>query len=134
MRATTPAQARAIADLASEAIRALNHATLSADGCPGLDYPSDAYHLIGALHQLTGRLPQLFGQLSAYLQRELQHDRVAVDGGPFAADPFGAIGTACAELEGQATAAARRLSAALDAAQQAIAFASYAPPNGAPGS
>jgi hypothetical protein len=133
MRVTTPTEARAIADLASEAIRALNHATLYADGCPGLEYPSDAYQLVGAMHQLATRLPQLFEQLSAYLQRELQHERIAIDCGPFAADPLGAIGTACAELEGDATTAARRLSSALDTAQQAIAFASYAPPDGAAG-
>lgn len=116
------ADACRIADDASEAIRALNHATLPADGCPGLQYPSDAYVLLGALAQLAQRLPQLLEQISAFLQRELQLDLVTVDGGKFAGDPLAAIGTACHQLEGGASQAARRLADALDAAQQALAF------------
>lgn len=124
MRPATPSETRMIADNASEAIRALIHATLPADRSPGLRYPADACYLLGALQQLSSRIPQLLGQLSVFLQQQLQHDLVVVDEGPFVGDPIGSIGTACTELEGPATRAARRLAATLDAAQQAIAFAS----------
>lgn len=120
----TPAVARAIADSASEAIRALNHATLPADGFTGLEHPSDVYHLLGAVHQLAIRLPQLLTQASAFLQRQLQYDAIAVDDGPFAGDPLGAVGTASYALEGAATSAAQRLAAAVDYAHEAIAFTS----------
>jgi hypothetical protein len=126
MYTTTPAEARAIADDASEAIRALNHATHPADLCPGLQYPADAYHVLGSLHELAYRLPQLFAQISTFLQRQLQHDLVAVDGGEHMGDSLGAIGTASHQLEAPAAQAAHRLADMLDAAQQAIAFASHA--------
>ena len=125
MHTTTPAEARALADDASEAIRALNHATHPADWCPGLLHPADAYAVLGALHELVYRLPQLFAHISAFLQRLLQHDVIAIDGGDYVDDSLGAIGTASNELEGPATEAARRMAVALDAARQAIAFATY---------
>lgn len=116
--------ARTMADDASEAIRALNHATLPADGYPALGYSSDAYYLLGALAELARRLPQLLEQISAFLQRQLQLDLVMVDGGEFAGDPLAAIGTACHELEDRARHSARCLADALGAAQQAVAFTS----------
>lgn len=119
----TPDDARALANQASEAIRVLNHATLPANGCPGLSSPSDAYRMVGTLAELASRMPQLLEQVSAFLQRQLQLDRVAVDHGAFAGDPFGAICTASDALERCATADARRLAKALDVAQQAVAFA-----------
>jgi hypothetical protein len=120
----TPADARTIADSASEAIRVLNHATLPADGFTGLEYSSDVYHLLGAMQQLAARLPQVLVQTSAFLQRELQYDVITVDDGPFAGDPLGAVGTASHALEGAATRAAQMLAAALKSAHEAIAFAS----------
>ncbi|MCW2597572.1 MAG: hypothetical protein JWP39_3460 [Jatrophihabitans sp.] len=95
----TPEDARALADDASQTIRALNLATLPADGCPGLVHPTDAFDVIGALAELARRLPQLLEQVSAFLQRQLQFDLVAVDDGDFAGDPLGAIGTAAHALE-----------------------------------
>lgn len=120
----SPAETREIADEAAEAIRALCHATLPADGFPGLEYPVDAYHVLGSLELLASRLPQLLTQLAAFLQRELQADLVTIAGGEFYGDPLGAIGTASEELEGVAVQTARQLAEAIDAAQQAIAFAS----------
>jgi hypothetical protein len=79
----TPNDTRALANGASEAIRALNHATLPADDHPGLKYPSDAYDLLSALYELSGHLPQLLEQISAFLLREVQFDVVAIDGGTF---------------------------------------------------
>jgi hypothetical protein len=124
----TPDAARAVADSASEAIRALNHATLPADGYPGLQYPADAYYLLGALNQLVTRIPQLLEQTSAFLQRQLQFDLVTVDCGEFASDALGAIGTASHELERSAIPALRTLSDAINGAYEAIAFASSTDP------
>lgn len=119
----TPAATQRLADNAAEAIRALNHATLPADGFPGLQHPCDAYYLLGALQQLAFRLPQLLAQLSAYLQRELQYDAIAFADGPFIGDPFGAVGTASHALEDIAVRAARTLATAVNTAHEAIAFA-----------
>ena len=124
MRITTGTETRAIADNASEAIRALIRATHPAGGLAGLEYPADVYHVLGALSELASRLPQLFQQLSVFLQQRLQHDTIDIDGGEFVGDPFGAVGTATHALEGDAIANARRLADALDVAHQATAFAS----------
>lgn len=118
----TPEQARDLAREASEAIRLLNHATLPADDWPGLNSPADAFDVLGALAELTCRLPQLLGQVSAFLQRQLQFDLLIVDDGTFAGDALGAVGTATNELESPAIDAARRLGCALMRAQQSIAF------------
>jgi hypothetical protein len=127
-RPVTPPQARVLADQASDAIRALNHATFPAAGFPCLQYPSDAYVLLGSIAELAARLPQLFMQVSAFLQRQLQQDFVAIDDGKYYADAFGAIATASHELEGPAATAARRLAITVDTAKQAIAFATYTGP------
>jgi hypothetical protein len=119
----TPKGARALADEASEAIRALNHATLPADGAPALSYPADAYYLLGTLQQLAGRLSQLLEQIFAFLQRQLQLDAITINDGEFAGDSLGAIGTASDELQNRGTRAARVLASAIGAAQQAMAFA-----------
>jgi hypothetical protein len=118
----SPAHARIAADTASEAIRALNHATQPADGFPGLSSTVDAYRLLGALQELADRMPQLLEQISAYLQRQLQLGLVDVDDGPHIGDPLTAIGTASNALEGQAIVGATRLAAALELAHQTIAW------------
>jgi hypothetical protein len=126
---STPESARALADDAGEAIRALNHATLPADGYPALQYPADAYYLLSPLQQLAGRMPQLLEQIAAFLQRQLQLDVITIADGEFAGDPLAAIGTAGNALELEAARAACALAAAIDTAVQAIAFASYTGPN-----
>lgn len=126
MHTITPAETRALADDASDAIRALNHATHPADRCPGLQHPADAYDLLATLHELATRLPQLFAQISAFLLRQLQDDVITIDGGEHADDPLAAIGTATHQLSCPATEAAQRLARALKDAQEAIAFASFA--------
>lgn len=122
------AQARVLADAASEAIRALNHATLPGNGFLALCYPCDAYDMLDALQQLAGRLPQLLAQISVFLRRQLQHDVIAIDGGEHRGDPLAAIATATSELEQGAVVAALRLAACLGAAHEAIAFAAYTGP------
>ncbi len=52
---------------AAERIRAANHATFSRRPVPGLATGSDAYDVVGALHQLASRLPQLCDQVAAVL-------------------------------------------------------------------
>ena len=121
----TPDDVRRLALEASEAIRVLNHATMPANGCPGLAYPSDAYTVVGALAELAGRLPQLLEQTSVFLQRQLQFDLIDVDGGEFAGDPLGAVGTASHALESCAARSAQHVAGALMRAQQAIAFATF---------
>jgi len=127
--ADSPAEALALARAANEAIRSLNHATGDATDCPALRHPSDAYRLIAELGQLAGRLPQLLTQISAFLQRQLQHGLVSVEGGEHVGDPFGAVGTASHQLEGPACRAARSLARSLDTGREAIAFASSNSPN-----
>ncbi len=52
---------------AAERIRAANHATLTQAPMPGLAAGTDVYDTVGALYQLTSRLPQLCAQLAAIL-------------------------------------------------------------------
>lgn len=64
----SPDYTRDVGNLLAEAVRVLNYATLSE--CPGLDYPGDAYSLLGALYTATMRLPQLFDQVAAFLRAQ----------------------------------------------------------------
>src|SRR5258707_15858738 len=61
----------------AEAARVLNYATMP--GAGGLDYPGDAYSLLGALYTATERLPQLFGQLTAFLAGQRDAGKLADD-------------------------------------------------------
>ncbi|NED60209.1 hypothetical protein G3I15_04625, partial [Streptomyces sp. SID10244] len=72
----TPAQ---LADDAAEAIRALNHATLS--GRPGWEYPADAYSVVGNLGTLVMRLPQVLEQLTEFVEQLHADGHVKADGG-----------------------------------------------------
>lgn len=67
-RAPTPAGA---AEGAAEALRTLNHLTLTAPtpGVPGWEDVGDIYRVLGELRVLTDRLPQACDQLAAGLQR-----------------------------------------------------------------
>ncbi|HUK71981.1 MAG TPA: hypothetical protein VLW50_24975 [Streptosporangiaceae bacterium] len=69
-------QPRDLADRAAESIRALNHLTPDA-----LEYPGDLYDVIARLKVMAQRLPQLFGQLSAWLELEYAAGRIAHDSG-----------------------------------------------------
>jgi hypothetical protein len=72
---------------------------------------------------MSSRLPQLFEQMAAFLERQLQFDLVRVDGGEFDGDPLGAIGTTSHALMNGAVPSAQRTAGALMRAQQALAFA-----------
>lgn len=66
------------AQAAAQAVRDLNHATLSGTG---YEYPADVYDVVGALALLTTRLPQAIGQAMAWLEREHAAGRVGHDRG-----------------------------------------------------
>jgi hypothetical protein len=58
----TPAQ---LADQAAEAIRAINHLTMSRRN--GWEYPGDAYSVVGNLSQMAMMLPQALDQIGALI-------------------------------------------------------------------
>jgi len=64
----TPARA---AEVAAEALRAVNHLTLAAPSTrtPGWSDVGDVYRLLGELRAIADRLPQVCGQIASALQR-----------------------------------------------------------------
>lgn len=89
----SPDYTRQLGDTFAEAARCLNYATLG--DAPGLEYPGDAYSLIGALCTGTSRLSQLLGQLSDFLRAQERTGRIADDHGR---DPALVTGTGCGAL------------------------------------
>ena len=78
----------ALARTAAGAVRSLNHATL---GGQGLDWPADAYQLIGELALAAAGLPQLLAQVGRWLAAALAAGRLGCDDGT---DPAGAVDAA----------------------------------------
>jgi hypothetical protein len=105
----------ALARAAAEAIRGLNHATRYD---AGLDQPSAAYDLTGALMLAASRLPQLLTQITRYLDRALAAGQLGHDHGD---DPASSIHAAGIFLH-DARASAAALAGDLDAAQQQLAL------------
>ncbi|WP_049577957.1 hypothetical protein [Streptomyces sp. SBT349] len=75
----TPRSALACARAGAEAIRALNHATLTPGPEAEFEYPADACAVVGALVELAARLPQAIDQVHDLIRRsnaagELRHD------------------------------------------------------------
>jgi hypothetical protein len=113
----TPAQ---LADASAEAVRALNHATLSKRD--GWQYPGDAYSTVANLSALAGYLPQAIGQLESLVGSLEDGGNLRSDKGPDdlpgrLVDFHGAI----ADAIGQAHALQR----ALDRAHQALGPIAY---------
>ena len=73
----TPENVLKAANQAAEAIRYLNHATLS-PVTAALRYPGDVDAVLVALEELGQRLPQLLDQLGAWMVAECKADRVRV--------------------------------------------------------
>jgi hypothetical protein len=120
-RSRLPGEAAvALARTAAEAIRGLNHATRDQDG---LGQPAVAYDILGTLSLAASRLPQLFTQITGYLDQALAAGRLGHDLGH---DPGHAIDAAAIFLD-DAQASAAALAGDLDAAQQQLA-----PVNGNP--
>lgn len=61
----TPAE---FASQAAEAVRQLNHATLSPQPSDDWTYPSHAYSVVGGLAQLAMTLPQALDQIGAFIE------------------------------------------------------------------
>jgi hypothetical protein len=111
----------ALAQIAAEAMRALNHATFSPAGPAE---PATVYAVLGQLAAAAHRLPQLSGQLANWLTREYTAGRLSCAQGVL----DDAVGDAQASLD-RAAGHATRLGEALDLAQQATAWL-YRPAGG----
>jgi hypothetical protein len=112
--ADSPRETLALARAAARAVRSLNHATL---GSGGLDWPADAYELIGELSLAAAGLPQLLAQVGRWLASALQAGRLGCDDGT---DPGTAVGGARLSLSG-ARASAAALARHLGQAQHQLA-------------
>lgn len=97
-----PERTLALARAAAEAVRGLGHADID---CGGLDWPADAYDLLGELALMAGRLPRLLGQAGRWLHMALEARILGCDDG---ADPARAVTDAVLLLD-----AARASAAAL---------------------
>ena len=113
-----------LAEQAAEAIRALNHLTRPAT--TALRDPAEAGDLAAALSCLTGRLPQLLGQLNRWLTGQQQAGHLQTDTRPSAPDSAAAVQAVTGHLD-QAAACAQQVSDALDAAHQHLAHLSTTP-------
>lgn len=111
----SPAYTQEVGNALAECVRTLNHATR--DGAPGLDYPGDVYTLLGALYTATGRLPQLLGQMAAFLQAQAGAGMLADNSG---GDPAVIVLDATVGLDG-AQRVATDLTGTLQDVQNAIA-------------
>ena len=109
-----------LARTAAEAIRGLNWTTNSA---AGLDQPSTAYDIIGALSLAASRLPQLITQITRYLDQAASAGRLGHD---FGEDPATAVEATVIFLD-DARLSAAALSGDLDAAWQQLAPISATP-------
>lgn len=116
--AKTPAE---LSDSAAQAVRSLNHATLSRSNL-GWEYPGDAYTTVANLSVLVGGLPQAIGQLESLIGSLEDGGHLRSDKGPEdlpgrLVDFHGAI----ADAIGQADSLRR----ALDRAHQALGPIAY---------
>jgi hypothetical protein len=111
-----------LARTAAEAIRGLNWTT----NChAGLDQPSVAYDVLGALSQAAGRLGQLLIQIIRYLDQALAAGKLGHDRGQ---DPALPVEGAVIFL-GNARRSAATLAGDLNAAQQQLALINGRPRN-----
>ena len=112
----------ALARTAAEVIRGLNWTT----NChAGLDQPSVAYDVLGALSQAAGRLGQMLSQIIRYLDQALAAGTLGHDRGE---DPALAVEGAMIFLD-DARGSAAALAGDLDAAQQQLALINGRPRN-----
>lgn len=106
------------ASSAAEAIRALNHHTMSA----GVLDVSEIYDLLAELSLMVGRLPQLFRQLEDLVDDLVEADDVKIVDGPNAGDPV-AVGAITGHWLAAASGAAHELAHRVDQAQQTLTWA-----------
>ena len=111
-----------LARTAAEAIRGLNWTT----NChAGLDQPSVAYDVLGALSQAAGRLGRLLSQIIRYLDQALAAGTLGHDRGE---DPVPSVEGAVIFLD-DARRSAAALAGDLDAGQQQLALINGRPRN-----
>lgn len=119
---------RRAADVAaeiSEQVRALNYATLPADGFPGLTWVADVYEVLAALREAANRLQQSVMQSGSFLAHAADKGDLINSGTfPEAPDPDTAIAQACAGLH-EAERLAAELAQILDRSAQAIAWIAH---------
>jgi len=101
--------------LAAEAVRFLNYATGS-HAPDGLTYPATVYTVTADLSLAAGRMPQLLGQLTRWLDTELAAGHLGVDD---RSDPAGPVHEATAGMR-RAAALAERLGRVLADVQSAL--------------
>ena len=106
----SPERTLKLAGMLAEIVRTLNHQTRHHEA---LEFPSEADRLIRELSSAASRLPQLLGQIGAWLDRERVAGRIEVPAGEFAGDARLAAVTAGVRLE-MASAIAAALQEALD--------------------
>jgi hypothetical protein len=83
----------------AEAVRGLNHATHPADRFPGLEYPADAYEVLGALSTAAGGLGQTIGQLARFLRTQNTRPGLSDYSATYSGRPAVAIAYALAALD-----------------------------------
>ncbi|AEH08754.1 hypothetical protein [Candidatus Protofrankia datiscae] len=115
-----PVSATEIARQIAEDVRALNYATLPADGYPGLAFPGDVYDVLGALGPAVVSLTQGLNQLATFLQGQARRPGLHDTSSPFAGRPTNAITAATVSLA-TANQSLRSAAALLGQAQQDIA-------------
>jgi hypothetical protein len=115
--AKTPAE---LADVAAEAIRSANHATLTTPAL-GWEFPSDAYDVVGRLLTMVQRLPQLLEQAGAHVQRLADTGYVRSDRGGDGAEEV----AAALDALGRAGTDAVAMAAALGTAHGALSPLAY---------
>ena len=113
MADASPERTLALARAAAGAVRDLNHADI--DG-QGLDWPADAYDLLGELTLMAGGLPRLLGQAGRWLTRALEARILGCDDG---ADPAEAV-SAARHLLDAARASAAALAGDLEDARRQL--------------
>ena len=70
----SPEHTAEVGDLFDQCSRFLTYATMAEKR--GLEYPADAYRLLGEIYSATSRLPQLCGQLTAFLAAQRDSGRL----------------------------------------------------------
>ena len=110
--APSPDRTIQLAEVIAEAVRVLNHQTRHHEA---LRYPSDADRLLRELATTAARLPQLLGQVTAWLAKEDDADRIEMASG--SRYPSAGLAADVVRLKLEVAAAdARRLQVSLDAA------------------
>ena len=111
----SPERTAELGDLFDQCSRVITYATMPGRG--GLEYPADAYRLLGELYSGTGRLSQMCEQLEQFIRAQVASGRLYEARGRDVGDQ---VNKAAARLR-QAAGAAQALTQLLRAVQVDIA-------------